>query len=177
MRCCCPCLQPWSINFDDRSPTRSTRLQREGSLRGSPALPRVASTPARTPARQPSRLGAQGMAGPAAAAGFAGDAAGDAAASSDNIRVVLRVRPRNEREAGVAGGGGACLQPLGTIGVRVASHPDPHQFSFDYVAGDGTSQDTIFRGGCRQLGTPAWLSGSRLLVLTATGTAVGTCQL
>jgi len=58
---------------------------------------------------------------------------------------VLRVRPRNARET--RGGGGICVQPLRAATVRMASHPEPHNFSFDYVAGDGTSQETIFRGG------------------------------
>lgn len=71
----------------------------------------------------------------------------DPSAGSDNIRVVVRVRPRNERELSI--GGGTCVQPVGSAAVRVASHPEPHSFSFDYVAGDGTDQETIFQGALR----------------------------
>lgn len=139
-----PCLpQPRALNYGERSPSR---LQREPSLRGTPAAKaRLASTPARTP-RQLTRFGSQPASArpeaPAAAAATA-DPTG-ASMSSDNIRVVLRVRPRNERESSL--GGGTCVQPLGSAAVRVASHPEPHSFSFDYVAGDSTTQETIFRG-------------------------------
>lgn len=99
------------------------------------------------------------MAVAAAAAGT------DPAAGSDNIRVVLRVRPRNDRELSV--GGGMCVQPLGSTAVRVASHPEPHSFSFDYVAGDGTDQETIFHGGL------CWrcLGGSHVLGATLRNSA------
>ncbi|EFN57204.1 hypothetical protein CHLNCDRAFT_10198, partial [Chlorella variabilis] len=39
---------------------------------------------------------------------------------------------------------GVVVQPVGSSAVRVASHPEPHTFSFDYVAGDATNQETIF---------------------------------
>lgn len=144
-------LQPRALNYEASPAPRSSRLQRDSSLqrepslqRGSSAKPppmRVGSTPARTP-RMPSRFGVPAAHDAAATTGANGSAPMD----DDTIRVVLRVRPRNERET--TGGGGVCVQPLSASGVRVASHPEPHSFSFDYVAGDATTQETIFRGAC-----------------------------
>lgn len=144
------CLQPRALNYDGGPSPAPSRLQREPSLQRTPAGPRlvrpgsVAPTTGRTPA-QPSRFSQPppSTAHDSAVAAAAADADGSAL-SSDNIRVVLRVRPRNERET--LGGGGICVQPLSAATVRVASHPEPHNFSFDYVAGDGTSQETIFKG-------------------------------
>lgn len=150
--------QPRALNYDC-SPPRA-RLQRDAGLavRGSPRqVPTAAATPARTPARMQSRFGQQAVhdAYFGAAGAAATDHSADASAGSDNIRVVLRVRPRNEREANL--GGGTCVQPLGNSAVRVASHPEPHSFSFDYVAGDGADQETMFQGAgglaCRQCHT------------------------
>ncbi|PRW34071.1 phragmoplast orienting kinesin 2 [Chlorella sorokiniana] len=140
---------PRALNYDGSASPAPSRLQREPSLQRTPAGPRlvrpgsVAPTTGRTPA-QPSRFSQPppSMGHDSAAAAMAADPDGTAL-SSDNIRVVLRVRPRNERET--LGGGGICVQPLSAATVRVASHPEPHNFSFDYVAGDGTSQETIFK--------------------------------
>lgn len=151
------CLQPRALNYGAASPPKGSRLQREASLaRSSPSGPamqpsRLGSTPARTPARQTSRFGHQQQQADAAAASAAdGGALTDA---SDNIRVVLRVRPRNDRESTL--GGGVVVQPVGSSAVRVASHPEPHTFSFDYVAGDATNQETIFTGAAQHAGMPA----------------------
>jgi hypothetical protein len=62
--------------------------------------------------------------------------------ASDNIRVVVRLRPRSEREGGMAGGS-LVVQPQGSTAVQVASQPEPHSFSFDYVAGDAASQVSV----------------------------------
>lgn len=138
---------PRALNYGDGSPPKAGRLQREASLpRGSPTPTlsrqpsRLASTPARTPARQPSRFGPslqQQHSDVVADGSIRMDA-------SDNIRVVVRLRPRSEREGGMAGGS-LVVQPQGSTAVQVASQPEPHSFSFDYVAGDAASQDTIFR--------------------------------
>ncbi len=129
---------------------------------------RAAPTPARTPARGQSRFAQQAatqeggaahdrLAAAAAAAGT------DPTAGSDNIRVVVRVRPRNERELTL--GGGMCVQPQGSTAVRVASHHEPHAFSFDYVAGDDTDQASIFEG---RLWPWAW-AAARCLIMAITG--------
>ena len=148
----CPAhLQPRALNYDGSASPAPSRLQREASLQlqrtpsgARSARPGSVAGTARTPA-PPSRFSQPppGTGHDSTAAATAADPDGNAF-SSDNIRVVLRVRPRNERES--MGGGGVCVQPLSAAAVRVASHPDPHTFSFDYVAGDATTQETIFRG-------------------------------
>ena len=151
-----------------------------------------AATPARTPSRQPSRLGhhpaatLQHHSSDSAELGAAVDGLAEAAASSDNIRVVLRVRPRSERESSL--GGATCIQPLSSTALRVASHPEPHNFSFDYVAGDATDQDTMFRGGCARgraqdvvwcgtaVGIPLASCQHHLIPLTPTHTVCCCCS-
>lgn len=61
---------------------------------------------------------------------------------STSIKVVVRVRPRNDREASM--GGAICVQPQNSNSVRLISPAEPHAFSFDYVAGEDTSQQDIF---------------------------------
>lgn len=56
----------------------------------------------------------------------------------------MRVRPSSEREHGV--GASNCVQPISSTALKVASNPEPHVFSFDYVAQQTDSQESIFRG-------------------------------
>lgn len=142
-------MQPRALNYGDTSPPKAGRTHQASLARGSPSRgtlsARFGPASARTP-HHASRLGSHPLpqAEPADAAAAAADGASGLADASDNIRVVLRVRPRSERESSLTGA--VAVHPLGSTAVRVASHPEPHTFSFDYVAGDATGQDTIFQG-------------------------------
>jgi hypothetical protein len=74
---------------------------------------------------------------PAAAA-----AAPDDAGGGDAITVVVRVRPRNGREASL--GGAICVTPAGPSQVRLGGTAEAHTFAFDHVAGEGASQAELF---------------------------------
>ena len=91
---------------------------------------------------------------PRHAAAAAGDDAEDddaaALGSSDNIKVIVRVRPRNGREASI--GGAACVHPQGARSLTVAGQgQEPHGFAFDHVAGEGSSQESVFRTAGRPI--------------------------
>eukprot|EP00887_Chlorella_sp_A99_P003515 scaffold7.g3515.t1 len=111
-------------------------LQRESSQRIGAV--RAGTTPGLTP--RPSRF--QNDIG-AAASAAAAEPAALTADLSDNIKVVVRVRPKNEREGSL--GGAVCVQPLSRSTLRIASHPEPHTFAFDHVADERASQDSMFR--------------------------------
>ena len=65
------------------------------------------------------------------------------AGDNSNIRVVVRVRPRNGREASL--GGAICVQPVSDSSLRLnAPSEPPHTFSFDHVAAEGSSQEDVF---------------------------------
>ena len=66
----------------------------------------------------------------------------DAHAAGDAIQVVLRVRPRNAREASL--GGAICVQPQGPSQLRLGAPADPHSFAFDHVADESASQQELF---------------------------------
>ena len=78
------------------------------------------------------------------ATGAASTAVGASHATEDSstIKVVVRVRPRNDREASM--GGAICVQPQNANSVRLVPPAEPHAFSFDYVAGEKTSQQDMF---------------------------------
>ncbi|KAK3263260.1 hypothetical protein CYMTET_27925, partial [Cymbomonas tetramitiformis] len=62
---------------------------------------------------------------------------------SENVKVVIRVRPLNSRENET--GGDSCLQVSGTHSLRLLAHPEPQQFTFDHVASNSTTQEALFR--------------------------------
>jgi kinesin family member 15 len=65
-------------------------------------------------------------------------AQGDAA-----IQVIVRVRPRNNREANL--GGATCLQSSEAANtIRIVPPAEPHAFAFDHVASETASQSKIY---------------------------------
>lgn len=156
-----PCDPDWqaarTLTYEDGKATPrgggAGRLARENSLRTSTKIgahhagaggssgARAASTPLATP-RNPSRFSQQQQQDAGAIAAAAEPLTLDA--SSDNIKVIVRVRPRNTRESSL--GGAACVQPLGPRSLRVVAHPEPHTFAFDHVADESTSQEAMFGG-------------------------------
>lgn len=59
-----------------------------------------------------------------------------------SIKVVVRIRPRNDREASL--GGAICVQPLNASSLRLGPPAEPHSFSFDHVAQEAASQEDVF---------------------------------
>jgi kinesin family protein 15 len=66
----------------------------------------------------------------------------DAGGDDSNIRVVVRVRPRNDREASM--GGAICVQPQDGNSLRLVAPAEPHSFAFDHVANETSSQKDMF---------------------------------
>lgn len=62
----------------------------------------------------------------------------------DNIQVMIRVRPLNQRE--LAEGATSCLilPEDNAQQILIDSRPEPKSFLFDYVAGHGMTQEDIF---------------------------------
>jgi len=79
---------------------------------------------------------------PAAHIGMAVDSSTDAAGDDSNIRVVVRVRPRNDREASM--GGAICVQPQDGKSLRLVAPAEPHSFAFDHVTNETSSQEDMF---------------------------------
>lgn len=65
-----------------------------------------------------------------------------AAPGGDAISVLVRIRPRNAREAAV--GGAICVHAGAAGQVRLGPPAEPHAFSFDRVAGEGAGQAEVF---------------------------------
>lgn len=111
----------------------------------SPAKRLFAFSPAKAPSSSRKSDKEHGFAAkdliPAAHIGVAVDSA-DAAGDDSNIRVVVRVRPRNDREASM--GGAICVQPQDGNSLRLVAPAEPHSFAFDHVANETSSQEDIF---------------------------------
>lgn len=71
--------------------------------------------------------------------------------SRDNIFVLVRIRPQNDRE--IREGGEICVHvdEGRQNAVVLETKPEPKVFSFDWVAPKGTSQEEIFKGVGRPL--------------------------
>lgn len=111
----------------------------------SPAKRLFAFSPAKAPSS--SRLETREHAaasGDLIAAAHSGMAVGLSSDAGDdsNIKVVVRVRPRNDREANM--GGAICVQPQDGNSLRLVAPAEPHSFAFDHVANETASQEDIF---------------------------------
>ena len=58
------------------------------------------------------------------------------------VQVVVRVRPRNKREANL--GGGTCVEIRDVNSVVMVPPAEPHSFAFDDVAGEGLTQEAFY---------------------------------
>ncbi|KAK9808845.1 hypothetical protein WJX72_004842 [[Myrmecia] bisecta] len=65
-----------------------------------------------------------------------------ASGSGDNVKVVVRVRPLNAREAEL--GSTVCVQLINGQNLKLLTTPQPHFYTFDAVAGEGVDQNGIF---------------------------------
>lgn len=63
----------------------------------------------------------------------------------NHIKVVCRVRPGNKREANLMLAPRSCITVQSTESLLLNTRPEPKMFSFDYVAGETTSQEDIFQ--------------------------------
>ncbi|KAK9915787.1 hypothetical protein WJX75_004111 [Coccomyxa subellipsoidea] len=61
--------------------------------------------------------------------------------SSDNLKVIVRVRPINDRERGL--GGHKCIQQSSSQSLKVLTS-DAQYFTFDAIAGEATDQEGVF---------------------------------
>ncbi|XP_062501165.1 kinesin-like protein KIF15 [Corticium candelabrum] len=62
------------------------------------------------------------------------------ASNGDAIKVFLRVRPSDDKDAGR----GMCLDVTGPTSLSIACKPEAKTFTFDYVAGEETTQEEVF---------------------------------
>lgn len=62
----------------------------------------------------------------------------------DNIQVMVRVRPLNDRE--IKSGDKSCIDfvPEVVNQIIIDSKPEPKLFSFDYISGTKSTQEEIF---------------------------------
>ena len=66
-----------------------------------------------------------------------------------NIKVVVRVRPRNDREASM--GGAICVQSQNSSSLRLIPPAEPHSFAYDHVAGETSSQQDMYAVAGREI--------------------------
>ncbi|KAK9840894.1 hypothetical protein WJX84_001731 [Apatococcus fuscideae] len=66
-----------------------------------------------------------------------------ALSSSNNIKVIVRVRPINQKEDDA--GGQTCISQTSKQALKLMTHPEPHGFTFDAVAGEDVDQEGIFQ--------------------------------
>jgi chromosomal replication initiation ATPase DnaA len=62
----------------------------------------------------------------------------------DNIKVMVRVRPLNDREKREEAKACVVLDSDNPTSILLDSKPEPKQFYFDYVVGEGIRQEDIF---------------------------------
>lgn len=68
----------------------------------------------------------------------------------DNIQVIVRVRPLNERE--IMSGARSCLLIEEEKNKLILEcKPDPKTFVFDYIAGEKSNQNDVFQNVGKQL--------------------------
>ncbi|BDA44416.1 probable Kinesin-like protein KIN-12E [Coccomyxa sp. Obi] len=65
-----------------------------------------------------------------------------ASTSSDNLKVIVRVRPIDDRERGL--GGHKCVQQSSSQSLKVLTS-EPQYFTFDAIAGEATDQEGLFQ--------------------------------
>ncbi|GAB4820291.1 hypothetical protein N2152v2_007337 [Parachlorella kessleri] len=70
----------------------------------------------------------------------------DTARSADNVKVIVRVRPLNEREQREAGSK-QCVTSIGahTVMLTDPNRPEPFTGTYDYVLGSSTSQEDVYK--------------------------------
>lgn len=61
---------------------------------------------------------------------------------SSAIKVVVRVRPRNERESNL--GGAICVHYTGSSSLKLCQQQESHNFTFDHVVQDHATQEDVF---------------------------------
>jgi hypothetical protein len=71
---------------------------------------------------------------------------------SDNVRVVVRLRPLTDREL-VEGTTPNCVQVFQNSSLLLDVKPEPKRFSFDYVGDETTSQEELFEVVGRPIST------------------------
>jgi len=64
--------------------------------------------------------------------------------NSDNIKVMVRVRPLNSRERAEEGKICVILDDYRPNTLTLDAKPEPKSFNFDWVGGDNTTQQNIF---------------------------------
>ncbi|KAL3144137.1 hypothetical protein ABBQ32_003927 [Trebouxia sp. C0010 RCD-2024] len=62
--------------------------------------------------------------------------------ATDNVQVIVRVRPLNDRETFL--GGGMCIQQVASSTIKVLSAPDTPHFTFDAVVDMSVQQEGVF---------------------------------
>lgn len=87
--------------------------------------------------------------------------------AEQNIKVIVRIRPRNSRETSL--GGAICVHPGSASQVRLGPPAEPHLFTFDNVLGEATSQADVFaaagRGEVTKYAHHGWLCNLPLHLL------------
>ncbi len=63
--------------------------------------------------------------------------------SKDNVKVMIRVRPLNEREK-TSGGHKKCVTVDNETTVTIEAKPDIKSFNYDFVGDENIEQETIF---------------------------------
>eukprot|EP00899_Mesostigma_viride_P015431 jgi/Mesvir1/2388/Mv25135-RA.1 len=69
---------------------------------------------------------------------------GNLAGSDDNIKVIVRLRPLNDREV-LASGRSKCLQQSSNCSVTFLTQPEKQVYTFDHVAGETATQENVFQ--------------------------------
>lgn len=137
---------------------RGSAAKTPGNKVGSPSKPDAAGpspakrlfvfSPAKAPTSSRKEIGGYSGAAssgdliPAAHSAMAVASSTCDAGDDSNIKVVVRVRPRNDREAKM--GGAICVQPQDGNSLRLVAPAEPHSFAFDHVANETSSQEDMF---------------------------------
>lgn len=81
---------------------------------------------------------------------------------TDNIKVMVRIRPSNSRE--MAEGGRTCVgvDQRDTKSISLDGNPKPRHFAYDWTGGPNTSQQEVFNYIGRQM-VDTCLAGIHLL--------------
>ncbi|KAL4437881.1 hypothetical protein ABPG74_001052 [Tetrahymena malaccensis] len=71
--------------------------------------------------------------------------------NADNIQVMVRVRPLNDREKREGAKSCIILDDESPNSITIDAKPEPKQFKFDFVGGEKTSQEDIFQIAAKPL--------------------------